>query len=47
MVNKEGALKIDLNDEVIRETMVTHEGQVVNARIREMLGNSAEGMAKA
>ena len=46
MVNKEGVLKIDLNDEVIRETIVSHEGQVVNARIKELLGISAEG-AKA
>ena len=38
MVTKEGELKLDLNDEVIRETMVTHEGQVVNARIKELLG---------
>ncbi len=38
MLNKEGALKIDLNDEVIRETLVTHEGKVVNPRVSELLG---------
>ena len=37
MVNKEGALKIDLNDEVIRETLVTHEGKVVNPRVSQLL----------
>lgn len=37
MVNKEGALKIDLNDEVIRETLVTHEGKVVNPKVSQLL----------
>jgi NAD(P) transhydrogenase subunit alpha len=37
LVNKEGALRIDQGDEVIRETLVTHEGQVVNARVRQLL----------
>ena len=38
MVNKEGVLNIDLNDDIIRETLVTHEGKVVNARVNELLG---------
>jgi H+-translocating NAD(P) transhydrogenase subunit alpha len=37
MVNKEGALKIDLNDEIVRETLVTHEGKVVNTRVSQLL----------
>ncbi len=37
MVGKEGVLKIDLNDEVIRETLVTHEGKVVNPRVSQLL----------
>jgi NAD(P) transhydrogenase subunit alpha len=37
MLNKEGALKIDLNDEIVRETLVTHEGKVVNARVGQLL----------
>jgi H+-translocating NAD(P) transhydrogenase subunit alpha len=32
---KEGKLRLDLSDEIIRETLVTHEGEVVNARVRE------------
>jgi proton-translocating NAD(P)+ transhydrogenase subunit alpha len=32
---KEGKLQLDLKDEIIRETLVTHEGEVVNARVRE------------
>jgi NAD(P) transhydrogenase subunit alpha len=37
MVNKEGVLKIDLNDDIIRETLVTHEGNVLNPRVNELL----------
>jgi H+-translocating NAD(P) transhydrogenase subunit alpha len=37
MLNKEGILNIDLNDEVIRETLVTHEGKVVNTRVSQLL----------
>jgi NAD(P) transhydrogenase subunit alpha len=32
---KEGKLQLDVKDEIIRETLVTHEGEVVNARVRE------------
>jgi NAD(P) transhydrogenase subunit alpha len=32
---KEGKLQLDLKDEIIRETLVTSEGEVVNARVRE------------
>ena len=32
---KDGKLQLDLKDEIIRETLVTHEGEVVNARVRE------------
>jgi NAD(P) transhydrogenase subunit alpha len=34
---KDGALQMNLEDEIIRETLVTHEGQIVNARVRESL----------
>jgi NAD(P) transhydrogenase subunit alpha len=37
MVNKEGVLTIDQNDEIIRETLVTHGGKVVNARVGQLL----------
>lgn len=37
MVNKEGVLNIDLNDDIIRETLVTHEGNVFNPRVKELL----------
>jgi NAD(P) transhydrogenase subunit alpha len=37
MVNKEGALTINLDDEVIRGTLVTHEGKVVNPKVSQLL----------
>jgi H+-translocating NAD(P) transhydrogenase subunit alpha len=44
MVNKEGVLTIDQNDEVIRETLVTHEGKVVNAKVLQLI---EAGVARA
>ncbi|MCH2125347.1 MAG: Re/Si-specific NAD(P)(+) transhydrogenase subunit alpha [Pirellulaceae bacterium] len=38
---KDGEINLDLDDEIIAGTMVTHEGQVSNARIRELLGLEA------
>jgi NAD(P) transhydrogenase subunit alpha len=32
---KDGKLALDLNDEIVQETMVTRGGEVVNARVRE------------
>jgi NAD(P) transhydrogenase subunit alpha len=37
MVNKEGVLTINLEDEVIRGTLMTHGGKVVNSRVNELL----------
>ena len=37
-LTKEGELDIDLNDEVIRETLAAKDGQVQNERLRDMLG---------
>jgi NAD(P) transhydrogenase subunit alpha len=36
-ITREGKLDLNLEDEVVRETLVAHRGQVVNARLREML----------
>ncbi len=35
---QEGAVKMNLEDEIIRDTLVAHQGQVVHGRIREALG---------
>jgi NAD(P) transhydrogenase subunit alpha len=38
LVNKEGQLTLNMDDEVIRETMVTRDGQVSNPRVQQALG---------
>jgi NAD(P) transhydrogenase subunit alpha len=35
---KEGQLRLDLEDEIVRETLLTRDGEVVNARVREFFG---------
>ena len=35
---KEGKLVFDTEDEITRETLLTRNGEVVNARLRELLG---------
>jgi NAD(P) transhydrogenase subunit alpha len=32
---KDGKLQLDVDDEIVRETMLTRGGEVVNARVRE------------
>ena len=34
-LTKGGKVQLNLKDEIIRETLVTHEGEIVNARVRE------------
>lgn len=38
---RDGRLAIDPDDEIVRETMVTHAGSVVHPRVRELLGVGA------
>jgi NAD(P) transhydrogenase subunit alpha len=38
LVDKEGRLSLNLEDEIVRETMVTRDGEIVNARVRSALG---------
>ncbi len=35
-----GELSINLEDQIIRDTLVTHAGEVVNSRVRELLGRT-------
>jgi NAD(P) transhydrogenase subunit alpha len=37
---KDGALTLDREDEIVRETLVTHAGEVIHPRVRELLGLS-------
>jgi NAD(P) transhydrogenase subunit alpha len=38
---KEGTVRLDTDDQITRETLVTRDGQVVNPRVREALGMPA------
>jgi NAD(P) transhydrogenase subunit alpha len=38
LVNKEGQLNIDVNDEITRETLISFKGEVVNPKIQALLG---------
>jgi NAD(P) transhydrogenase subunit alpha len=38
---KDGALTLNPEDEIVRETLVTHAGEVVHARVREAMGLAA------
>ena len=38
---KNGGLTVNREDEIIRETLVTHGGEMVNARVNELLGTAA------
>lgn len=37
---KDGELNLDMSDQITRESLLTHNGEVVNNRVREMLGMS-------
>jgi NAD(P) transhydrogenase subunit alpha len=38
LVNKEGQLNIDTSDEITRESLITHNGEVVHPKIQALLG---------
>jgi NAD(P) transhydrogenase subunit alpha len=38
LVNKEGNLTLNREDEIVKETLVTHGGEVVHGKVRELLG---------
>lgn len=37
LLAESGSLRIDMEDEIIRETLITHEGRVVHPRVSELL----------
>jgi NAD(P) transhydrogenase subunit alpha len=41
MLDKEGKLDLAKDDEIVRDTMVVREGEIVNPRVRELLGKPA------
>lgn len=46
LVDKEGNLNLDFEDEIIRETVVSHSGDVAQPRLRELLGMPALAAAQ-
>jgi NAD(P) transhydrogenase subunit alpha len=49
---KDGKLQLNMDDEIVRETMLTHSGEVVNPRVREFfslppLPSEAKEVAKS
>jgi NAD(P) transhydrogenase subunit alpha len=46
-LTKDGKVQLNLKDEIIRETLVTHEGEIVNARVREFFSLPALQSAPA
>jgi NAD(P) transhydrogenase subunit alpha len=46
MLAKDGSLKVNREDEIIRETLVTHGGELVHARVNELLGLIPTASAK-
>jgi NAD(P) transhydrogenase subunit alpha len=47
MVDKEGKLVMNLDDEVIRETLVTRDGQIANERVQQAFGLAPAGARPA
>ena len=43
---KDGKLNLNLQDEIIRETLLTRGGEVVNARVREFYSLPVAGGAR-
>ncbi|PWU04206.1 MAG: NAD(P)(+) transhydrogenase (Re/Si-specific) subunit alpha, partial [Terriglobia bacterium] len=41
LLNKEGNLTLNQEDEIVKETLVTHAGDVAHPRVRELLGLQA------
>jgi hypothetical protein len=40
---KEGAVHLNMEDEIIRDTMITKGGEIVSPRIKELLAAQAGG----
>jgi NAD(P) transhydrogenase subunit alpha len=43
---KDGKIRTDGDDEIIRDTLLTRDGQIVNARVREFFGLPSEAAAQ-
>lgn len=36
-ISKEGQVNLDLNDEIVKESLITHQGEIFNQRIKDLL----------
>ena len=43
LLDQEGQLALKLEDEIIRSTLITRDGEVTSARVREALAAAATG----
>jgi NAD(P) transhydrogenase subunit alpha len=41
LIGKDGQLALNREDEIVRETLVTHAGEVVHSKVRELMGLTA------
>jgi NAD(P) transhydrogenase subunit alpha len=41
LIAKNGELNLDLEDQIVRESLVVHNKEVINPRVRELLGLAA------
>jgi NAD(P) transhydrogenase subunit alpha len=41
LIGKDGQLVLNREDEIVRETLVTHSGEVVHSKVRELMGLAA------
>jgi NAD(P) transhydrogenase subunit alpha len=39
---KNGSVTLDIADEIVRETIVTHKGEIVNARVAPQTGDTVQ-----
>ena len=39
---KDGALNIDLDDQILKDSLITHQGEIVNAQIKEKIAGGAQ-----
>ena len=44
LLTRDGDVVVDCGDEIVRETLVTHEGKIVHPRVRELLGLAADAV---
>ena len=44
---KDGEVNLNLEDQIVKESLLTHQGEVINARVRDLLGLPASATSEA